>query len=79
MRCPGSAIIAWVGLAWLAPLVVSCAYLLLGINRIQRKAVSLDLRDASLFNREQQLSAAELSRIDAFARDSTAGNQERAD
>jgi cardiolipin synthase len=63
------AVIAWVGLAWLAPLVGSCAYLLLGINRIQRKAVALDLHDVSLFNREQQLSAAELSRIEAFARD----------
>lgn len=63
------AVIAWVGLAWLAPVLGSCAYLLLGINRIQRKAVALDLHDVSLFNREQQLSAAELKRRDAFARD----------
>lgn len=36
-------VIGWVGLAWLAPFVGSLAYLLLGINRIQRKAASLDL------------------------------------
>lgn len=34
-------IIGWVGLAWLAPVIGSVAYLAFGINRIQRKAVRL--------------------------------------
>jgi len=39
------AVIGWVGLAWLAPFVGSLAYVCLGINRIERKAVSLKLHD----------------------------------
>jgi len=38
------AAIAWVGLAWLTPFLGSLAYLLLGINRIQRRAVALKAR-----------------------------------
>ena len=41
-----SAVIGWVGLAWLAPIGGSLLYLLLGINRIQRSAVALGLRQA---------------------------------
>lgn len=37
------AVIGWVGLIWMAPLTGSLAYLLLGINRIKRKAVSLNV------------------------------------
>ncbi len=33
------AAVAWVGLIWLAPVVGSILYLLLGINRVQRRAV----------------------------------------
>ena len=40
------AVIAWVGLAWLAPFVGAIAYFCFGVNRIQRKAVSLNVRDA---------------------------------
>ncbi len=36
-------VIAWVGLAWLAPFAGALVYFLLGINRIQRKAVSLQI------------------------------------
>ena len=36
-------IIAWVGLAWLAPFVGPLAYYSFGINRIQRKAASLEI------------------------------------
>ncbi len=36
--------IAWVGLVWLAPWVGSLLYYMLGINRIQRKAVSLGIQ-----------------------------------
>lgn len=35
------AVIGWVGLAWLAPIVGSLAYWVLGINRIHRKARAL--------------------------------------
>ncbi|MDH5540064.1 MAG: phospholipase D-like domain-containing protein [Rhizobacter sp.] len=41
-----SAVIGWIGLAWLAPVVGSVLYLLFGINRIQRSAVALGLREA---------------------------------
>ncbi len=34
------AVIGWVALAWLAPIVGACAYWWLGVNRIKRKAVS---------------------------------------
>ena len=37
-------VIAWVGLAWLAPVVGSIAYFCLGINRIQRRASALRIR-----------------------------------
>lgn len=40
------AVIGWVGLAWLAPLVGVIAYLLLGINRIERKALLLNLHES---------------------------------
>src|SRR5438270_3602261 len=33
--------VAWIGLAWLAPLLGSVLYLLLGINRVRRRALSL--------------------------------------
>ncbi|HEY3731699.1 MAG TPA: phospholipase D-like domain-containing protein [Steroidobacteraceae bacterium] len=36
-RNPGSAV-AWIGLAWLAPVIGSVLYLLLGINRVRRRA-----------------------------------------
>jgi cardiolipin synthase A/B len=39
-RDPGSAV-AWIGLAWLSPVVGSVLYLLLGINRVQRRARGL--------------------------------------
>lgn len=41
-----SAVIGWVGLAWLAPGIGSLLYLIFGINRIQRSAVALGLRAA---------------------------------
>ncbi|MGI9243723.1 MAG: phospholipase D-like domain-containing protein, partial [Verrucomicrobiales bacterium] len=38
-----STVIAWVGLAWLAPFLGAIAYVCFGINRIKRKAVSLEI------------------------------------
>jgi cardiolipin synthase A/B len=39
-RGEGSAI-AWIGLAWLAPILGSILYLLFGVNRVRRRALSL--------------------------------------
>lgn len=41
--------IGWIGLVWLAPVVGSVAYILLGINRIRRKAFRLHNRGKSPF------------------------------
>lgn len=41
--------IAWTGLVWLAPLVGSVAYVMLGINRIRRKALRLHNRGTDIF------------------------------
>lgn len=38
------AVIGWVGLAWLAPFVGALVYFCFGVNRIKRKAVSLEFR-----------------------------------
>ena len=38
---------AWIGLAWLTPILGSVLYLLLGINRVRRRAMSLKGRRAS--------------------------------
>jgi cardiolipin synthase A/B len=40
------AVIAWVGLVWLAPLLGAFAYFCFGVNRIQRKATHLQIRKA---------------------------------
>src|SRR5262245_42944263 len=39
-----AACIAWIGLAWLSPIVGSVIYLLFGINRVARKARRLRTR-----------------------------------
>jgi cardiolipin synthase len=39
-RDAGSSV-AWIGLAWLAPILGSVLYLLLGINRVKRRAIGL--------------------------------------
>ena len=40
------AVIGWVGLAWLAPIVGPLGYFMFGINRIQRRAVALRIRES---------------------------------
>jgi len=42
-----TAIVGWVGLAWLAPVTGAIAYYLLGINRIRRSASRLDRASAA--------------------------------
>ena len=44
------AVIAWVGLAWLAPLLGASAYWVLGINRVHRKAIELNLGEDGKFS-----------------------------
>jgi cardiolipin synthase len=39
-RDPGSAV-AWIGVAWLSPILGSLLYLFLGVNRVRRRALSL--------------------------------------
>jgi cardiolipin synthase A/B len=41
------AIVGWVGLAWLAPVIGALAYYLLGINRIRRSASALARKAAT--------------------------------
>ena len=60
------AAIAWTGLVWLAPITGSIAYFLLGINRIQRKAISLQFRKAWKLRHRPIPTAAELESRDRF-------------
>ena len=63
------AVIAWVGLAWLAPVLGSCAYLCLGINRLQRKATSLKLGDSWDRQSLERLYPDDLRRLDHLAQE----------
>lgn len=60
-------VIAWVGLAWLAPILGACAYLCLGINRIERKASSLDRYDIREGGQHRDLMPEDQKQRDAFA------------
>ena len=60
------AVIGWVGLAWLAPFVGATAYICLGINRIERKAVSLNLDKTPRPNQRSELNPTDLQHLDAF-------------
>jgi cardiolipin synthase A/B len=59
---------AWIGLAWLAPILGSVLYLLLGINRVRRRAMSLrgrrtnDARNGSAFTAGRDDHLAQLER-----------------
>ena len=56
-------VIGWVGLAWLAPFVGVFAYLVLGINRIHRKASSLRLHE--VWDTKRELSWTDQQRQEA--------------
>lgn len=62
------AVIAWVGLAWLAPIVGAAAYWCLGINRIKREAARLNLHDGRRREPEAPLRPADRGRIEAATR-----------
>jgi cardiolipin synthase len=63
-----AAVTGWIGLAWLAPVIGPILYLCLGVNRIQRKGISLGLREvwdhrkAPEKIQEDEMRTAELSR-----------------
>jgi len=59
--------IGWVGLVWLAPFVGALAYFCFGINRIQRKALALRVRDAWSHLPRLELTPDEIERRDRFA------------
>jgi cardiolipin synthase A/B len=67
-RDPASAV-AWVGLAWLSPVVGSVLYLLLGINRVRRRARTMRAADDG----SPATPAAQGHRPDHFAPLATAG------
>lgn len=62
-------VIGWVGLAWLTPLVGSLAYLVLGINRIHRKASTLKIRESWKQNPESPLNSHDLEQVEIVRRD----------
>jgi cardiolipin synthase len=49
--------VAWIGLSWLAPILGSVLYLLLGINRVRRRAQSLRRPKPASSGKAQQKSA----------------------
>jgi cardiolipin synthase len=65
-RRDSRAVIAWVGLVWLAPLAGSVAYACLGVNRIYRKAASLNIRAAWTHQREIRLTRDEIEQRDGL-------------
>jgi len=58
------AVIGWVGLIWLAPIAGALAYFCFGVNRIQRKAVSLRLQEAWTHRHEIRLRRSDLKHLD---------------
>jgi cardiolipin synthase len=56
------AVIAWVGLVWLAPLLGVFAYFCFGVNRIQRKAASLKVQQAWVQRGPPQLTSDDVHR-----------------
>lgn len=62
-------VIGWVGLAWLAPVLGGFAYFCFGINRVQRKAISLNVRKTWRDQRTPALTPIDLERRDRFRRE----------
>jgi len=57
------AAIGWIGLAWLSPVLGTSMYMLLGINRIRRKGVSLGLLQAWDHETDVPITCEDLDRI----------------
>lgn len=81
-RDPGSAV-AWIGLAWLSPVLGSVIYALLGINRVQRRAKAAGARPVLMQRahcepapcRVDHLDALEAAAFRLSARQIQAGNE----
>jgi cardiolipin synthase A/B len=81
-RDPGSAV-AWIGLAWLSPVVGSVIYALLGVNRVQRRAKAAGARPVLMQRmhgepppcRVDHLDALEAAAFRLSGRQIQAGNQ----
>lgn len=58
------AVIGWVGISWLAPLAGSIGYFLFGINRLQRKAIALRIREGHRQDAVVPLSDVDRSRLE---------------
>lgn len=56
------AVIAWVGLVWLAPVIGPIAYICFGINRIQWMGISLQLTSVWKHQRDMDLTESERER-----------------
>lgn len=62
------AVIGWVGLAWLAPIVGPLLYFCFGVNRIRRKGTALKVRESWQGHRPPDLKPEEVKRQDSFSR-----------
>lgn len=62
------AVITWLGLAWLAPIIGAVAYFLLGINRMHRSAAALELQKSWQGREVLALTCEEQEYRDAFAK-----------
>jgi cardiolipin synthase len=55
--------IAWVGIIWLAPILGTLLYVVFGINRIRRRAISLRGRQAALKAQRRTVTASAVSEV----------------
>ena len=69
-----AAVIAWVGLAWLAPFLGALAYWGFGINRVQRKGVALDLKSAWTGSRLPAPAGVTAERVDCVGESRSLGS-----
>ncbi|MCP4462040.1 MAG: phospholipase [Planctomycetaceae bacterium] len=62
-------VIGWVGLAWFTPVLGSLAYLVLGINRIHRKASTLKIRESWNKYPDAELNSHDLEQVEIVRKD----------
>ena len=60
--------VSWIGLAWLAPILGSVLYLLLGINRVKRRAQSLQRPRSATYSEKRGREAAREDHLVALER-----------
>jgi len=62
------AVIGWVGLIWLAPLLGAMAYFCFGVNRIRRKATALNLGESWFHRHEVQASIGDIEHAEKLVK-----------